>query len=957
MNRILSLIVLLIVLLKANAQEEIALNGRIVDAQTGEDLAGATIELLSQDSILISSQVADNHWERNEKEGHSADFRFNVPKQSATYILKASFLGYKTSFVSFSIGEIKKREFSRTLPPIRMPRESKMLDEVKVVGSKVKFYYKGDTIVYNADAFMLADGSMLDALVSQLPGVEIKKDGRIFHNGDYVESLLLNGKDFFKDNQQVMLENLPAYTVKSIKVYNKYGKKSEFLDKNIRSDKEYVMDVRLKRQYTMGTLANMEAGYGTHDRYMGRLFAMRYTNLSSFTLYGNMNNLNDNRKPGRDSHWTPDDTSRGENKEQKAGFDYSLSNKDGNFELNGNAEIYKERQYLEENVDKVNFLQQTNNYEYTRATSRGKDIHLSTSHYLDLMLNNVYLHLEPKFNYNKYNKNRYSIAGSFSEMPSDVSANILEHLYSLEMQDTLRQSVINRRRKQSLNKSQQFGGSIVAVAEIKFPQKEDYLTLSAKMDADYQKSDRFNDYVINYGKDEDNAESAYQYFKDRPNRHLSYRAFATYHYQLNKETTLGFGYGYQHHRKKNTSSLYLLDNDPVGELGLLSPGYEAWIDLSNSYNSINIEDEHYFTPSIEWLKEGEKWDWYISARLQAIPVRQELDYHRGSIDTTLVRNSIKLAAPTWIINHSNKDNTHVYQLTLDMQTQTPNLIDMVNMTDRTDPMNIRIGNTRLKNQVTYEANGIIRRNLKERQSMSTVRMKYKYTQNALTLGYCYDVQTGARTFRMDNTNGNWQIGVSSENEMPLDKKKSLFLHNKIGLNHYNSIGFIGTSTTNALQFMRNSVHTTTLDDNLKLEYNFSSSLQVSLKANGSWRYSDSKTEDFEAINAFDYSYGLAVSAKLPWHLHFSTDLTMYSRRGYTGSSMNTDNLIWNTRLSCSLLKKRLIATIDGFDILHQLSNVTRVVDAQGRTETYTNVLPNYVMLHLAFQFDINPRKY
>ena len=31
-------------------------------------------------------------------------------------------------------------------------------------------------------------------LVRQMPGVEIEKDGRIYHNGQFVENLLLNGK-------------------------------------------------------------------------------------------------------------------------------------------------------------------------------------------------------------------------------------------------------------------------------------------------------------------------------------------------------------------------------------------------------------------------------------------------------------------------------------------------------------------------------------------------------------------------------------------------------------------------------------------------------------------------------------------------------------------------------------------------------------------------------------------
>ena len=91
-----------------------------------------------------------------------------------------------------------------------------MLGEVQVNATKVKFYMNEDTLVYNADAFELSEGSMLDALIEQLPGVELKDDGRIYVNGRFVESLLLNGKDFFKGDNLIMLENLPSYMVKNI---------------------------------------------------------------------------------------------------------------------------------------------------------------------------------------------------------------------------------------------------------------------------------------------------------------------------------------------------------------------------------------------------------------------------------------------------------------------------------------------------------------------------------------------------------------------------------------------------------------------------------------------------------------------------------------------------------------------------------------------------------------------
>lgn len=101
-----------------------------------------------------------------------------------------------------------------------------------VTATKVKFYNKGDTLFYNADAFVLFEGSMLDALVRQLPGVELHPDGQIFVNGRFVESLLLNGKDFMKGDNKVLLENLGAYTVKDIKVYDRQEDMDKLLGKD-----------------------------------------------------------------------------------------------------------------------------------------------------------------------------------------------------------------------------------------------------------------------------------------------------------------------------------------------------------------------------------------------------------------------------------------------------------------------------------------------------------------------------------------------------------------------------------------------------------------------------------------------------------------------------------------------------------------------------------------------------
>ncbi|MBR6630241.1 MAG: hypothetical protein IKL03_09870, partial [Bacteroidaceae bacterium] len=256
-----SLVALLLLLATfAHANDMLTLRGKVIDNRTRKDLVGATVQILSADSTFIAGCMAQCDWIDGNEKWQTADFTLNIPKQEGTYILRTDFLGYETSYITLSLNTLGRREYNRDLPPIYMKEKPKELGEVTVSASKVTFYYKGDTVVYNADAFVVSEGSMLDAIISQMPGVELRSNGDIYHNGRKVENLLLNDKEFFRGDNRVMLDNLPSYTVKQIKVYDKLGDLSEFLGQELIGDKQYVMDVQLKKEYNEGWIANAEVG-------------------------------------------------------------------------------------------------------------------------------------------------------------------------------------------------------------------------------------------------------------------------------------------------------------------------------------------------------------------------------------------------------------------------------------------------------------------------------------------------------------------------------------------------------------------------------------------------------------------------------------------------------------------------------------------------------------------------
>ena len=315
------------------------IRGYVHNRLTHEYLYDVKVSLMKNDSI-VATCIIDKNLTYG---GHPIWFFYVDIKEGSNYVLLFEKEGY--NILSWPLREqlakkpLKKGEM-RVVADVPMDKAPKTheLNGVTIKATKVKFYHKGDTLVYDADAFETAEGSMLDALIDQLPGVKLYDNGEIYVNGRKVESLMLNGEDFFKGNNNIMLENLPAYMVKNVKTYEKTGLLTQMMGRDM-GDKEFVMDVILKKQYQIGWIGNVEVGKGNHDLYMARLFAVRFSPLSRITTFGKINNLSDERKPGENDFWSPEAMSSGSRRAQKAGADLLFNSKDKRIKYTGNIEF------------------------------------------------------------------------------------------------------------------------------------------------------------------------------------------------------------------------------------------------------------------------------------------------------------------------------------------------------------------------------------------------------------------------------------------------------------------------------------------------------------------------------------------------------------------------------------------------------------------------------------------
>lgn len=883
-------------------------------------------------------------------------FDIEVPHIATVYKLKVTYPGYETAIVDVDLTDMAKRELYRDLPDIFLKKSPIKLDEVVVTATKVKFYNKGDTLVYNADAFQLAEGSMLDHLISQLPGVEIKENGQIYVNGKFVESLLLNGRDFFGKNNQLLLENLGAYTVKNIAVYDRDNEMAKRMGASEDKRKELVMDVNLKKEYEQSWLANIELGAGTSDRYMGRLFDLRYTNHSQIGLFGNVNNLNDRQKPGQSTTWAQENRLTGERDEAQFGLDYSFELLGSKLKPEGTLLFSHSSTDEISTVNKANLLTGGNTYEYTYNTNKNHNTRLYEYNALTFDSKYHYFYLTHKIDYRKKSGNSTVAAATFDNEYQNMNRGIIEDIYTSGSAEE-KESLLNRSLQNYKTNSDLWDVTVDLTHVPTIKGTNDHMFNILAYSFKSEKGKTFKDYQINYGQNSVPAASNNEYYRNSPNR--QYDILARTEYQLTFPTgQIRPGYRFYHMEKDKDAYRYQLDKlEDLGIFGTLPDGYESTMDFSNSYSSHYIQNKHIVNLIIE--NEFFKKKLFIYIMPWITHVREKMAYTRGvtryDIKNTntffTAHNTIEAKLGEYNYNGSTQYR-HILKGNYHITEKLPDLMYMAPVTDATDPLNIYMGANDLDVEIDHKLSlswQLVPRG--RAMNMATI-FGYNIQDNALVRGYTYDTNTGVRTIRSYNVDNCWQRYLSNSINWMIGKRKLLTFSATSRIENGHSSDMIGIDETTPTQ---STVSNWILSENLKLNYKLGKQ-SITFKGDVIWRNTTSTLEGFNSFHATTLNYGVLGTFVLPWHFGLSTDFTLYTRRGYSDSRLNTTDAVWNARLTYSFGKGRWVAMLDGYDMLHQLSNVTYAVTAQARTISFTNTLPRYMMLHLQYKFNFTKAK-
>ncbi|MBR6978837.1 MAG: outer membrane beta-barrel protein [Prevotella sp.] len=912
---------------KKKKERTVELAGEVYDSFTKAKIK-AFVTLMRSDSTVVDT-VTCMSWSTLSYYG------FKVPAVQADYILKATAEGYEDTYMNYQLRHIARNSYFE-LPRILMKKKQddiwkeNDLEGVTVTGTRVKLTYKGDTLVFNASAFNLPEGSMLDGLIRQMPGAELKDNGDIYINGKKVDYLTLNGKDFFKGQNKVMLENLPYFTVKDIKVYNKSTKQSELVGRDIEK-KDYVMDVELKREYNRGYLGNAEVGAGTDNRYLARLFGLYYSDHSRISLFGNTNNINETRRPGGEGEWTPSEMPRGLRTTKQTGFHLSTEDADKNWDETMDATFtWSDADFWSRNATE-RFAKEGNIMGGSESRSRQKDFNFNVS-------------------------NQFTLQKPFT-LYNYVTLYYGDGTRNTQNQDsTWQQAPINNTTSIGLNKYRTLNLNGLLLYYKKF-NWGDFFSININANFSQTKpSDNFSRTETHYAQNL--LDDLRNQYNDSHQDSYQYSIAASYSLQLPNQWSIEPDVTYKQSWNNSRNDLFRLDRlkdfDPQ-DIGTLPSSREQLMTVLDIDNSITQQLlTRTYTGRLAINKSDDKG--YISFQLPVTINAERINYNDHHIDT-IARRSYTLFTPSFNYYQWGRQKGLQY-INYSMNVSKPSFATLMPHNNTANPLSTWVSNTGLKANVTHNLNIAFQFNNDSTKCFANIWASANITRNAWGTRTTYDKETGAYTLRNDNINGNWQASIGTNYQKPIDRKKLLTFKERADAYYNHSVDFpiLYLNTGTASGSSKSTVNNWTLHDRLELEYQ-KDKLTATLMGDVTWRISTSDREDFERISAFDFSYGARLLYVIPWvKLSLATDIKMFSRRGYNSEMMNTNDLVWNAELSRSLFKEKLTLKLTAFDILHQLSNKQYTVNAQGRTETWDNCIPRYLMLTCAFKFNKTPNK-
>jgi 5-hydroxyisourate hydrolase-like protein (transthyretin family) len=909
--------------INAYAQRNGTVKGTVLDTAARRPVASATITLLQKkDSSLVSFIMTDDKG------------RFELGSIAAgEYRLLITHLNYHSTSRPVTISAAQPQV---DLHNIVMHDLNRTLNEVVVSGEAPPVTLIGDTVQYNAGSFRTQPNASVEQLLKKLPGVQVDKDGTVKAQGQKVNRVLVDGKEFFGNDPKIATRNLPADAVDKVQVYDKMSDAAQltgFDDGN----SEKTINLKLKQDKKKGLFGKATAGAGTNDRYEGRFNVNSFKGARQLSAIGMANNTNGEGFSFMDlMNFSGELNRMRQSGSGNVGFlmnaDDPIASMMGNNNSNGIKTIWGGGiNYNNIIGNKTDFAGSYfyNRYNPHQESSTQREYFLPDSSYFynqqsvtDNLNNSHRLNATADISIDSFHSLKLTSSASYQETRNSSYSNY----------ETL--SGDHQPANQGFSNSNSSGLGTNFRNDLLFRKKfhRKGRTFSLGIQTSFNTSESDGSLLsVNHFYNRGSSQPAYDSINQRNNISgslNSYNVRAVYTEPLFKRSLLEFSISRSNTSSSSEKTTYDY-NGQNGKFDQLNPALTN--DFENTYGFTNAGGRIRTQQKKYSLAVGLNWQ---RAALEGKIIA-------GNKDSVISKTFYNLL-PSLRFKYDFSRHRHL-NINYAAITNQPNISQLQPVPDITDPLNIKEGNPDLQQELTHAVQVNFMSVDPFRNKTLFAFFNLQETENKIVNDDMVD-SLGIKRTRPVNVDGVYNMNGTFSLGLPLHVLKGT-------INISSNMGY--SKTKQFINTAANTIRTVTLGPALRFDLSPADKLDLSL--GGSFNYYKT-TYSLQAANNISYfsqQYEGEVNWQLPARFFLSTSLT-YTINSQRAAGFNTQVPLWNASFSRQFLRfNRGELKLSVFDLLNQNVGITRTSNQNYLEDSRITNLRRFFMLSFTYSLSKN----
>ncbi len=860
------------------------------------------------------------------------------------YIFKAELMGYKVKSLN-----VDMKGGTLDLGTILLQQDVTSLEQVVVSAVGNPIVVKKDTIEYSATAIKTTDNDMLEDLIKKLPGFEIDTDGTITANGETINKIYIDGKEFFLDDPQLASKNIPAKIVNKVKLVEKKSEQAEFTGIDD-GEEETVLDLSIKPGMMQGWFGNLSGGGGMdmiknaeseYDaRFQGAGMIGRFTENSQVSIILNANNTNNRGFQDMAGEMMSAMRSSGGGGGMGAMFGGGNSGittswmgganingnlLDGDMELGGNY-LYNgndkdmwmrsNRRTMMDGNEEITTIKEESNHSFMQGHRAGIRADWDVTKRTSILFT-------PQFNFGY---------GDFDEMSKDTTDNNVK-------------GRVNEVDRNSHGDNQNWTASGRLLLRHKIGNKKgrtvsanfNYNISQNRLDGENNsttKTFRTNSYGESIA---DIKKVDQQYFQKSDGYTLGARL--SYTEPLGKNFFLEASYRYNYRQTEAEKMTYNLD---------ASTGEHTSLDtlFSNRYVNTFINQDARLT----LVKQEEKYNAQIGFSVQPAYTKSVTALMREGRDSTLAYSVINYA-PSARFDYRFSDRNFL-RINYRGSTNQPSITQLQPVPDNSDPLYVSLGNPSLQPEFNHRLNVNYRNTNTETFATQNAGLNASYSKDDIITARWYNSDGVQYSAPINSKEGTFTIGGRYMFNTPI-AKSNFSIMTFTNFNVSRKLSYTGTGDVATLEEIIDHLiagRTTTLSVSERLNFVYRNDV-FEARVGGSARYSTAwyEIESQEEPSTWTNSVNAEVNYTMPWGTEIRSDARYTFYIGYE-DGYNEPVCVWNAEISQLMLKKRATLRFKVYDILRQAKNISRTTNDNYVQDIQRNTLGQYFMLSFTWRF-------